>query len=63
MHGGAMYMTKVLILPSEVRKGANMIAKSSMCHIFTNLVFVKYMLVIYSDIVQISQYNLVFHTV
>lgn len=34
MHGGDMHMTKVLILPSEVPRGANMLSESSMCYIF-----------------------------
>lgn len=37
IHGSDMYMTEVLILPSEVPRSANMITKSSMCHIFTSL--------------------------
>lgn len=52
MHGGDMYVTKVLILPSEVPRGANMISKRSMCHIFTSLGFTKCMLWIYSYIAQ-----------
>jgi len=47
MHGGDRYMTKVLILPSEVPRGANMIFKSSVCRIFTNLGSTKSMLWIY----------------
>lgn len=52
MHGGDMYMTKVLILPSEAPRGANMISKSSMCYIFISLGFTKCMLWIFSCIAQ-----------
>lgn len=52
MHGGDMYMTKVLILPSEVPRGVNMISECSMCHIFTNLAFTKCILWIDSYIAQ-----------
>lgn len=61
MHGGDMYMTKVLILPSEVPRGVNMISKCSVCHIFTNLGFTKCIFLIDSYIAQKGQYNLISH--
>lgn len=41
MHGSDTYKRKVLILPSEVPRGVNMISKCSMDNIFTNLGFTK----------------------
>lgn len=62
MHEGDMHTTKVLILPSEVPRGANMLSESGMCYIFTNLGIIMCFAYIYT-MLKMGQYNVVLHLV